>query len=65
MASRRRRTRRTRRSYRRRHGGKVTKVTKLSLRKRHRGAKYKCKHPRSGRVTYHRKKSAANAACGK
>ena len=57
MARRRRRTRRAR--------GKVTKVTKLSLRKRHRGAKYKCKHPRSHKVSYHRKKSAANKACGK
>lgn len=67
MASRRRRrTRRihhTRRA-RRRHGGRVVKA-KLRLRKRHAGAKYVCIHPKSGRKTYHRKKSAANRACGK
>lgn len=55
------------RSRRRRssRGGRVIKVTKKTLRKRHRGAKFACIHPKSHRKTYHRKKSAANRACGK
>jgi hypothetical protein len=40
-------------------------VAKKSLRKRHRGAKYVCRHPRSGKKTYHRTKKAAKRACGK
>lgn len=45
--------------------GKVIKVTKKSLVKRHRGAKFACLHPRSHRKSYHRTKRAANRACGK
>lgn len=60
MASR-RRSRSTRRA--RKHG-KLFNV-KVSLRKRHGGAKYGCLHPKSHRKSYHKKKSAAKRACGK
>lgn len=58
MASRRRKTRSTRKH------GKLFKV-KVSLRKRHGGAKWGCLHPKSHRKSYHRKKTAAKRACGK
>lgn len=64
----RRSSRRSRRSTRRRSyrrsGGRIS-IAKKSLRKRHRGAKYVCRHPRSGKKTYHRTKRAAKRACGK